>query len=223
MAIMYDWVCAHGHVFEELAPSETTDIQCPFCWGKDEQHLNWDMYSGQSREIAMRKAADIKDWGVAHRVLLATPAWNKKSKTTLGIVVHRDAHGNFRHPGDPNAPVPPGFEKVEIDTIQHARKIEKAISEQSERIEINKLAGEHEHLEARRKAAEDDTRANMSRMSPRGQEFAKLAMQKAQEKAAKRVGRPKSGEGVGFDALSYDKSNRGDFRDESTGWKKKQE
>lgn len=239
MAIMYDWVCSQGHVYEALAPMGVTEMDCAYCDYGEHMGKSPDLsiYTTAALEIAKRKAEELYDSEQdidnngnfvfpsykAHRVLLATPAWNRRNANSLKIVVHRDPiTGQYNFPAHPNAPVPYGYEKVDVTDMHHARAIERQVEAQEAAKEADYIAAQRESKERYRKSLEDDLRAKMGDMSAKGKEFAEYAIKQEREKIQEKSTRVKS-VNAGFEALAYDRSNRQEYRDKETDWKKRQE
>lgn len=239
MAIMYDWVCSKGHVYEALGHMDVTEEDCKYCeYGELYYHTpDLSIYSTAALEIAKRKSEQLYDEEQdidgngnfvypsykAHRILLATPAWNRRDANSLKIVVHRDPQtGDYSFPGHRDAPVPYGYERVDVTDIHHARNIERFVESQEAAKEAANIAAQREAKERYRKTLEDDLRAKMGDMSSKGREFAEYAIKKERERVEQKSTRVKSAN-AGFEALAYTKSNRSEYRDKQTDWKKVQE
>lgn len=132
------------------------------------------------------------------------------------VVVHKDAQGNYRFPGSPDAAVPPGFERVELRTTAEVRRFERDVNRaEAERHDGAQVREEgfYAGFKAQQRA---ELRAAMARMSPAGRDFAREAMRANDE-------RPRGRFDAGFyvESFSVDSSNREPQRDESTGWRTK--
>ena len=228
--IMYDWVCSMGHVVEAMGPMGENTRACDHCAVGFTDRVEA-VYSKASLEIAQRKShklmleegVDNFPSCVAHRILLATPSWHQKDANSLKMVVHRDPQtGEYRHPGHRDAPVTVGYEKVEVLDMHHARRIEREINAKELVKENDNLCASREHFEKQRSAGEADIRAKMADFTPQGRAFAELSFTKNR---IRREEQRTSGQGAnaGFEALSYDKTNRQEHRDEKSNWNKVQE
>lgn len=130
------------------------------------------------------------------------------------VVVHRDAQGNYRFPGSPDAPVPTGFQRIELRTTEEVRRLERDVNRHE--------SGRHEQAAAREEGfyaglksrQRAELRAAMARMSPTGRAFAEEAMRASDD-------RPRGRFDAEFhvEAFSQDSSNREPQRDASTGWR----
>ena len=130
------------------------------------------------------------------------------------VVVHRDAEGNIRYPAHVDAPVPAGFQKVELRTIGEIRNFEAEVN-------LRERAKADQHLSRRERDFSEaqshrrrELRSRMEHMSPFGADFARLAM----ERGNNRSSAPRD---VGFhiDVFSNNSSNREAYRDAKTEWR----
>jgi hypothetical protein len=148
------------------------------------------------------------------KTLLAAPSWNMGNANRLGIVVHKDPRtGKYRFPPRADAPVPPGFEKVEVDNMGHARRVEREMAEiarkdLSEKVEGRRVVHDAMHANGVRELSE-----MKGGFSNRGRRFADYAIQETTRKQLAKPTRVTAPD-VGFDALNYNKSNREGHRDE---------
>lgn len=223
---MYDYVCTKGHVFEALAGVGEETRPCAVCAGGKEAHSR--DYPPSAVEAAFKMAHDLGargvEDGVGHRVLLAPPASLARKANPLGIVVHRDVvTGEYRFPGHANAPVPAGCERVEVTSTSQARAIEKQVAERESAKERENRYRQEAHFSQVRKAEADDLRSKMGDFSEVGKKLAAAALEMAQEREKNRQRPVGHGINAGFEALSYDRSNREAHADATTGWKKKAE
>jgi hypothetical protein len=130
------------------------------------------------------------------------------------VVIHRDAAGNIRYPANIHAPVPEGYQKVELRTVSEVRRFEAEVNQR----EHVKADQHHSAREAAFAAAQSirrsDLRGKMRNMSAFGQDFARHAMERTDSS------RPQPRD-VGFhlDVFSNDSSNRETHRDARTDWK----
>jgi hypothetical protein len=149
------------------------------------------------------------------------------------VVVHRDAQGNVRFPGAADAPVPAGFQKVELTTVHQIRKFERemnskdtATSEKFREARAKFLDGQ---LAANREAVDriaaggtwegtDEKGRVIQRrgLSPRGQKLLDMIRQASKQKQAQ--GRSSARPEFFVEAFTQDASNREHHRDARTDW-----
>lgn len=130
------------------------------------------------------------------------------------VVIHRDAQGNIRYPAHSEAPVPAGFQKVELRTVAEVRRFESEVN-MVERVKADQSLSQRERAFSEKQAeARRDLRSRMAHMSEFGKDFARHAMENTNQR------RPKSRD-VGFhvDVFSNNSSNRETHRDALTDWK----
>lgn len=170
------------------------------------------------REYKSTQVCSIKECGKkAKRIFHDTRTerfYQKMAQNPNPVVVHRDKEGNIRYPAHADAPVPLGYEKVEMHTLGEIHRFEK---EQNLRLSVEHerfSQAEHEQRETMLKERHAELRAEMRHMTPYGQDFARLAME-----ASNRKGPRKTDPGFHVEVAHYDQRERGDYRDERTGWK----
>lgn len=177
--------------------------------------------------------------GEAVRCLLAMPSWMTKRQTSLNIVVQRNPKtGEYRFPGRADAPCPPGFTPVHVDSVQKARKVEADIRKQDQQkaaeFAYRKLA-QKDHMLSRnandlREALRTgeyeipdpsdltgQRKKKIKGITPQGRELIAAGLDHIEE--ARKEGVKIIEPDVGFEALSYDRSNREPYRDAATNWK----
>jgi hypothetical protein len=166
------------------------------------------------------------------------PSWATKRSTSLKIVVHRDRQGNYRFPAHVDAPVPQGFERLEVDSVAKARKVEREIRRQEEA-----KAADFAHRRLLRQEAslsqnESDLKAALrgevfevpnkkgemvkqKGLSPLGKELVGKGLELIRKKREEGVSSKliTQAGNIGFEVLSYDSSNREAHRSEQTNWK----
>jgi len=135
------------------------------------------------------------------------------------IVVHVSQDGNYRFPGSVDAPVPEGYRKVEIRTIQEADRVSREVNASEDatlrsvqaQTETNRLA-----TRARNREFMDSIR---HKLSPAAQQYLDRAREYMAQKDQRRTNsRPRS-TNFHFDVFAHDSSNREAHSDERTGWK----
>ena len=231
----WDYVCRKGHVFDGLYKFEEKVVDCQVCKGGVSISTRYSPRSIALITKLIAKVHGIVSWrdvkndfirsvaslpnGKAMRILLSMPSWMTKNANSLRITVHRDPQtGEYSFPAHVNAPLRPGMEKVEITNIHQARQVEKSVSLRETAKAVENFHNQREYYNNMRSAGEKEVLAARSKMSQYGKEFADITLQKNHEREA-RKSTIVPGIDAGFDALSYDLSNREGHRDEATGWK----
>lgn len=130
------------------------------------------------------------------------------------VIVHRDADGNVRLPANRNAPVPEGFERVELTNVNQVRQLEGKMNADSKRQWEQWKERESEHFSELQREGRRELRERMKHMSPMGRMFAEYAM-------ARNDRRSQPGYEPNFfvEVFSMDASNREAWRDAETGWR----
>lgn len=130
------------------------------------------------------------------------------------IVYHITKDGHVSTPAHPDAPVRPGYERMEARTIREIQSLEKRVNRQ----ELDK-AEAHQHREEIMLAnLRAETRPtflrNVQRMSAKGRRIAEIAMERNDSNRPRLID-----PGVHFEVLHFDQSNRDAHQDAATGWK----
>ena len=130
------------------------------------------------------------------------------------VVIHRDAAGNIRYPASIHAPVPEGYQRVELRTVHEVRKFEAEVNQRERAASDQHLSVREKQFSEKQAANRRELRTAMEGMSNYGRDFAREAIERGNNK------RPQTRE-VGFhlDVFSNDSSNREVHRDERTQWK----
>lgn len=147
---------------------------------------------------------------MAHVVFVATSGVGARDFSGSDpVVIHRAADGAIRFPGNVNAKVPEGFERVELKTTAEKRKFEKEIN----RNEYQKWHDSQERKEAYFGAMRHESRrelfAQMHKLPPLARDLAMAAIKARNAKIA-----PRYDAGFHIEALSMDASNRNSCYDE---------
>jgi hypothetical protein len=213
---MYDFECHLGHHTEHFLPKFTERVQCGFV-----EH-------GPDGDYACFAEGEYRP-----------SFWYSSSVQTAQrfspVVIHRDASGNVRFPGHANAPVPEGFQKVELATIHDVRKFEKEISLQdsikSEKFRQARAQFLDGQLEANRRAVDEIARGGTWQgtdengriverrgISPRGMKILEQLREASKQKQAQ--GRSSANPEFFVEAFSQNASNREHHRDASTDWQR---
>lgn len=135
------------------------------------------------------------------------------------VVIHRDAEGNISFPGNSNAPIPPGFEKVELRTVREVRALEREMNTRERARAEEHIMREESAFRAGREERRSELASAMVRMSPYGRDFARHVMKAMDERRHQRRHIPDPGFFV--EAFSQDSSNREAHFDASTGWQRR--
>jgi putative FmdB family regulatory protein len=135
----------------------------------------------------------------------------RPAQTFDPVVIHRDKEGNISYPGRANEPPPPGYERVELRTIDEVRKFEASVNSQ----EYERWQRRQEPLLEMQEQADHDRRSEL--FSQVRTEFGRNLLRTAIEQANSR---PRRGFQPGFriKIFSDDASNRRPWSDEDTGW-----
>ncbi len=219
---MYDYVCPKGHAFDSLERFNVESIPCAVCRGKElngrYSEVSWSVVESIRWELSVMYSMNPPYVLMAWKTQLSMPSWKVRNANPLKMTVHRDPQtGEYRFPGHRDAPMPSGMERIDIDTAQQARKIEKVVCEREEAKGREAKYREQDHFDRMRRDGEADIRAQMGDFSQAGRAFAEQAMLRNRKIEADRT--PKFTTDVGFDVLSNDRSNRESHADEETGWK----
>ncbi len=133
------------------------------------------------------------------------------------IVLHRSASGEYSFPMHPSAPIPEGFEKLEVTTFQELDRHMGSINAAERRKMEEHVEGERVWLNRIESENRSELRRQMQHMSPVMRAFAEVAMQQNDQKPRPRVIDPN----VFAEIRERDASNREDHRDSLTGWQRR--
>jgi hypothetical protein len=131
------------------------------------------------------------------------------------VVIHKDAQGNIRFPAHASAPVPEGFQKVELTTIQQVRSLEREVNLKDREIAGKFRQTKRDFTDAQLKENRRIMEGLISKFTPRGRRFY-AAMRKQSELRQQQGSRHINPEFV-VDAFSYDQSNRDPYYNEHGG------
>lgn len=162
-------------------------------------------------------------------------AYGHQAQGFSPVVIHRDADGNVRFPGHANAPVPEGFQKVELSTLHDVRKFEAEISRndsiKSEKFRQARAEFLDGQLKANREAVDrivaggtwqgtDENGRIVERrgMSERGLKILHQLREASKQKQAQ--GRSSANPAFYVEAFTQNASNREHHRDASTEWQR---
>lgn len=144
------------------------------------------------------------------------PSWAQRFSP---VVIHRDPEGNIRFPGHADAPVPEGFQKVELTDIHQIRKLEREVNHhEDEKSEEFRLAKAN-HFRQKMKEQRDSISAIVAKMSPRGRRFYEAMREASDARTSKKERGHAPSSNFFIEAFSQDASNREAYRDERTGWR----
>lgn len=204
---MFDYECPQGHKTEHYLSRYTETTVC----GEDE-----------CKEVAFYRPS----------------FWYTGVQTAQRfspVVIHRDLEGNVRFPGNANAPVPNGFQKVELSTVAQVRQFEKEVS-LKDRAAADKFRDSRAkfldgQLECNRRAVDQiaaggawqgtDERGNIITrhgISPRGMKILHQLREASKLKQCR--GRANVNPEFFVEAFSKDASNREHHRDATTEWQR---
>jgi hypothetical protein len=145
--------------------------------------------------------------------------WSAHAQRFSPIVVHVSQAGEYRFPASVDAPIPAGYRKVEIRTIQEADRISREVNAR----EDSTLRAVQAQSDTSRSLTRARNRAFMDsirhKLSPAGREYLDRAREYvAQKDRARENSRPRS-TNFFIDVFAHDASNRERHADERTGWK----
>lgn len=196
---MYDFECPKGHKTEHFLSKYADTDPCDFV---DEDG------------VVCQEVAD-------HRpTFWYTSALGRKAQGFVPVVVHVDGEGNVRLPAHVDAPMPPGFRKVELSDINQIRKFENKMNA----VERGKME-DHQRNQTRSLNAQfAENRGAMAeivkRFSPRGQKFYEAMRAVSEKKQAAFAARGIKDPNFHIEAFSQDATNRQDYRDARNDWGK---
>lgn len=129
-------------------------------------------------------------------------------------VIARDAAGNIRYLMNSQAPIPEGYQRVELKTIHDVRRFEREVNDRERAAADRHLSAREKQFSEKQAINRRELRTAMDGMSNYGRDFAREAIERGNNR------RPQTRE-VGFhlDVFSNDSSNREVHRDERTQWK----
>ncbi len=203
---MYDFECPKGHLTEHFLSKFTERVQCGQDGCTEEGENRPSFWYSSGVRLAQRFSP---------------------------VVIHRDESGNIRFPGSADAPVPPGFQKVELSTISQVRQFEKEVnirdSETANKFQDSRAAFLDGQLKANREAVEkiiaggtwegtDEQGRIVERrgMSERGRKIYDALRKASEMKQAQ--GRKNTNPEFFVEAFTQNASNREDHRDARTDW-----
>lgn len=179
----YDYECPNGHKFEMFLKDYEEYLPCPDNDCAEMGRHVWSFYYNSAN-----------------------------AQPFSPVVIHKDANGNFRFPASTDAPIPPGFQKVELTNVYQIRELEREVNrgdrEKAERFRISKQALTDGQLAENRRVMTEIVKG----FSPRGKRFYDRMKQMSQLRQ-KQGPKPTNPEFV-VDAFSHNQSNREGFFDE---------
>lgn len=213
---MYDYECPVGHHTEKFLSKFQDTIQCG--------HVQ----EGPDGEYACLNEGEYRpSFWYSSRVQTA--------QRFSPVVIHRDVNGNVRFPGSANAPVPEGYQRVELSTLHEVRQFEKEVNTRdvatADKFREARAGFLDGQLKANREAVDkiiaggkwegtDEQGRIIERqgMSPRGLKILEQLREASKQKQEQ--GRKHARPEFFVEAFSRDASNREDHRDESTSWQR---
>jgi hypothetical protein len=132
------------------------------------------------------------------------------------VVVHKDAEGNVRFPGHADAPLPPGFHRVELTDFYQIRKFEKEVNQRDKERASKFHEAKSFLLDGQLKENRRVMNELVKNFTPRGKAFYDK-MREVSERKQKTSGRPID-PGFYIEAFTQDSSNRQGYRDAKNDW-----
>ncbi len=100
------------------------------------------------------------------------------------VVIHRDAAGNIRYPANGSAPVPEGYQRVELRTIHEVRKFEAEVNQREHAASDQHLSAREKQFSEKQAANRRELRTAMDGMSNYGRDFAREAIERGNNRRA---------------------------------------
>lgn len=125
------------------------------------------------------------------------------------VVVHRDINGKLRFPGHANAPVPEGYQRVELTTLPEIRALEREVNAQDRQTDQKFQDVRNKFLDGQLAENRRSVAAQVEGFSARGKWFYD-AIRKVSEKK-RLAGRSSSRPEFYVDAFSQNSSNREEY------------
>ena len=150
---------------------------------------------------------------------LYSPSFYYTSQTAqrfAPVVVHKDAEGNVRFPGHADAPLPPGFHKVELTDFHQIRKFEKEVNQRDKERASKFHEAKSFLLDGQLKENRRVMAGLVKNFTPRGKEFY-ARMQEVSKRKQQTSGRPID-PGFYIEAFTQDSTNRQGYRDAKNDW-----
>ncbi len=123
------------------------------------------------------------------------------------VVVHLGADGAVRFPANEHAPVPQGFNRVELKTLGEIETFERQVNQKLSSEAALHHEHEEQHFAALRAQLRGELRQRMQTMSPFGRDFAQFCIEENNRRARK-----KSDVGFHLEVLHFNQSNREAYR-----------
>lgn len=196
---MIDYLCdSCGYRFENFFHSDAPETQrCPYI----------DCPEGMAKRI--------------HSLLGEHRPTNARRFKPIVVWVNNENNDVVSVPGRADEPVQAGYHAVEITNMRDADRWTKHINNVSLREAINNQAMEREYFKEMTKERRETIQARIG-SDPRMNAWFKAACAYTDARRDKKYSKPLDPRGH-FQALSFDSSNRMEYRDADTGWKGKRE
>lgn len=143
---------------------------------------------------------------------------SRDAQSFTPVVIHRDSEGNIRLPGSVNAPVPPGFERVELRDIHQVRKFENEMNSKERDKAAEFRYAKSGNFDAQVRANREAMAQIVGKFSPRGRRFYDAMKEAADIKREQMSRRGTPEPNFHIDAFSFNASNREDYRDAANEW-----
>lgn len=184
---MYDYECAQGHIHELFVKRE---------------EFQYGVVCPECNQSAIYLPSFYYTSRAAQRF---TP-----------VVVHKDSEGNIRYPGRADAPVPKGFQKVELTDLSQVRRFEAEVNKK-DREQAEKFRDvRNKYLDGQLKENRRVMAGLVEKFTPRGRKIYDQMKQVSEEK--QRRGAKDVNPGFYVEAFTQDSSNRQGYRDKANDW-----
>jgi hypothetical protein len=137
-----------------------------------------------------------------------------KNWAIQAVVVHLGKDGAVRFPAHVNAPVPKGFNRVELRSLGEIEQFERRVNAKLSAEAAIHIENEERHFSILRDQSRSDLRQRMQSMSLAGKAFAQFCIEENN-----RCQRKSSDVGFHLNILHFNSSNREAHNDKETGWK----
>lgn len=127
------------------------------------------------------------------------------------VVIHRGVDGKLRFPAHADAPVPPGFQKVELTNINQIRALEREVNASDRQKDQQFQSARNKFLDGQLAENRRSVAAQVANFSPRGKWFYDKIRKISEQKRL--AGRSSAKPEFFVDAFSQNASNREGYSD----------
>lgn len=196
----YDFRCPEGHVTEHFV----TYTQFELLKGKHVCGYNGCALEGEYSPSFWYNSA------------LQTERRVQNAQRMKPVVIHKDAQGNIRYPASADAPVPPGYEKVELTDFHAVRKFENEVNAR-DAVRAQEFAhSRSQFLSGQLKENRRVMEGLVKNFTPQGRKFYERMREvsEAKQRRGNNAARP----AFYVEALTQNASNREGYSDSRNDW-----